>query len=85
MYGRHRARYWVEIGLSVSCGLLLLLTLVSREWIELFFGVDPDGGSGALEWLIVACLALLTLVFSALAHRERRRPVSTRTASQAQI
>jgi hypothetical protein len=85
MNRRHRARYWVEIGLCVTCGLLLLLTLVMREWIELFFGVDPDGGGGALEWLIVACLALLTLVFSALARRERRRPVSARTASQAQI
>lgn len=81
---RHRARYWVEIGLSVTCGLLLLLTLVTREWIELFFPVDPDGGSGALEWLIVACLALLVLAFGALARRERRRPVSART-SEARI
>jgi hypothetical protein len=85
MNRRHRARYWIEIGLSVACSLLLLLTLLTREWIELLFGVDPDGGSGALEWLIVACLALLALVFSVLARREGRRPVSARAASQARI
>jgi hypothetical protein len=77
-------RFWIEAGLGVTSGLLLLLTLVTREWIELLFGVDPDGGNGALEWLIVACLVLLTLVFSALARRERRRPMRARTASEVQ-
>jgi hypothetical protein len=84
MNPRVRKRFWIELGLGVLSGLLLVLTLVTREWIELLFGVDPDGGSGALEWVIVACLVLLTLVFSALARREHRRPISVRTASEAQ-
>ena len=73
---RRSTGFWIELGLAVSSGCLLVLTLVTREWIELLFGVDPDGGSGALEWLIVACLAMLTLMFSVLARREHRRLTS---------
>jgi hypothetical protein len=84
METRVRTRFWIEVGLGVASALVLVLTLITREWIELIFGVDPDGGSGALEWLIVAVLVLLTLVFGALARRERRRPLLAQPASDAQ-
>jgi hypothetical protein len=50
-----------------------LATLISREWIELLFRVDPDGGSGALEWGVVVVAGALTVLFAALARRDVRR------------
>jgi hypothetical protein len=63
--------------LAVVCGFLLLLTLIWRDWIEEAFGVDPDGGSGALEWAIVIGLALALVVCGALARTELRRSGAT--------
>jgi hypothetical protein len=66
-------RFRVEAALAALTGALLLLTLVSREWIEVLFGVDPDGGDGSLEWAIVGALLVTTVVFTALARTEWRR------------
>jgi hypothetical protein len=70
-----RRRFWWEAALATLTGLLLLLTIVTPQWIEEVFGVDPDGGSGALEWAIVAALAVLTAGFSLTAWLEWRRTV----------
>ncbi len=59
--------------------MLTVVTLVSREWIELLFGVDPDQGSGALEWLLVGVLALLAVGLLAFARAEDRRLVAATT------
>jgi hypothetical protein len=73
---RHRSRRLLltEIGLATATGLLTIVTLISREWIEIVFGIDPDHGSGAVEWLIVLALAAATLIFGLLARNEWRRP-----------
>jgi hypothetical protein len=70
---RMRRRFRVETGLACASFLLLLATLVWREWIELVFRVDPDHGNGTLEWLIVAVLAATTAVFAFRAHAQWRR------------
>jgi hypothetical protein len=71
---QRRIRFWIEAALAAFSGFLFVLTGVMPDWIERVFGVEPDAGSGALEWGIVAFFALVTLVFVAVARREWRRP-----------
>ena len=71
-----RRRFWVEAALAGTTAFLTLLTLVSKEWIEVVFGVDPDHGSGELEWLIVAVMVVATVAFAVVARLEYRRSAS---------
>jgi hypothetical protein len=48
------------------------LTLVWRDWIERLTGLDPDSGSGSVEWAIVAALLALAVWLITLATREWR-------------
>jgi hypothetical protein len=73
MLQKARVRFWIEVILAAVTAALLLLTLISREWIEEVFGVEPDAGSGALEWAIVIALAVAMVAFSLLARAEWKR------------
>lgn len=75
MRERIRSRFFVEIALATLTAGLFVLTLINREWIELLFGVDPDGGDGSLEIAIVGVLLVATIVFAWLARGEWRRAV----------
>ncbi|MFE4516948.1 ABC transporter permease [Kitasatospora sp. NPDC056783] len=55
-----RPRFWLETALGGLSGLLLLLTLLWPQWIETLLGLDPDAGSGTVEWLVVALAAAVT-------------------------
>lgn len=68
-----RTRFWLEVGLGIVTAILAVLTLVSKEWIELVFGVDPDQGSGTLEWALVGLALAVTLIVSLMARQEWRR------------
>jgi hypothetical protein len=74
-----RRRFWIEVAVAAASALALLATLLWREWIELVFHVDPDGGSGALEWLIVAVTATAALGCASLAPVEWRRAAPAAT------
>ena len=77
---RVRMRFWVEAGLAVSTAVLTVVTLISQEWIESLFEVDPDGGSGALEWSIVSVLAVVALLSGVVAHAEWRHAAANPSA-----
>ena len=74
---RHRVGrgFWVKLALAAISAALLVVTIVWHDWIEIVFRVDPDHGSGWLEWLIVILAFGLTLTFSISARQEWRRPV----------
>jgi hypothetical protein len=73
MTRRLRSRFYVEIVLGTLSFIGLAATLINRAWIESLFGVDPDQGSGVLEWAIVAGFVLATLITLSLAGYELRR------------
>jgi len=71
--GNVRLRFWGECALAGLAAVLAVLTAIWPDWIELLFGADPDGGDGSTEWGIVAALAVVAILFAALARFEHRR------------
>jgi len=65
-------RWRWEFAFAGLFSTLALITAVVPDWIELVCGMEPDGGSGSLEWAIVAVLGGLALLLAALSYRDRR-------------
>jgi hypothetical protein len=70
-------RFYLEAILAVLSTGLFVLTLISRDWIEVLFHVEPDEGNGSLEWLIVAVLFVVSAALIYLARRDWRRAESS--------
>jgi len=68
-----RRRFWLETGLAIVTGIMFVITLIRRDWIELIFNIDPDQGNGSLERLLVGALLVVTISLFALATYEWRR------------
>ena len=59
MNARLKARFWSEVILAALTATLGAVTAVVPTWIEAVFQIDPDHGSGAVEWAIVGvCFAV---------------------------
>jgi hypothetical protein len=67
--GRLRTRFWIETGLGTGAGLLFVLTLFWRDWLEAF-GFDPDQHSGSAEWLVAAAILSIAVVAGLAARLE---------------
>ncbi len=65
--------FWLQMSLTSIIGILFVITLIWRNWVELIFNIDPDQGNGSLEWMIVSSLLVVTLVLFALASYQWRR------------
>lgn len=63
------ARTRIDVIAGAVFGFLTILTLIVPDWIEVVFKVEPDGGNGSLEWLVVAGMAVVTLAFAVDARR----------------
>jgi hypothetical protein len=71
-----RMRFWFEPVLALVSLAALVLTLISRSWIETLTGLDPDSGSGATEWGIVAALMAVTISAVVMARVELKRALA---------
>lgn len=78
------ARFFATAGLSTVSGLLCLLTLFWKDWIEAITGLDPDHHNGFLEWAIVAALLVVTLVLTQATRTEWRVQQRVRDRSREQ-
>ena len=72
-----KARFYLESVLAALSTGLFVLTLISPDWIEIVFGIEPDEGNGSLEWLTVAVLFVLSVALITLARRDWRRAQSS--------
>ena len=77
-----RARFYVELVLGAAALLLLVVTLVWNDWIELVFRVDPDAGNGSLEKTICVVLLLAAIASAWLARTEWRRARAATAATR---
>lgn len=68
-----KRRFTVETALAAIAGFLVVLTLISHEWIEVLTGWDPDKGNGSLEWGIVVVLLAACIALSVRARADWQR------------
>ena len=73
MQGYKVLLFWIEASLAVLAGLLGILTLFWRDWIEAITGWSLDRHSGSAEFGLVAMLLITSVSCAAVARRTHRR------------
>jgi hypothetical protein len=70
------------IGLALVVGGVLA-GLLPKDWVEQFFNVDPDAGSGALELLVTLVPLVIGVALCAVALALRGRAAHSSTEPRA--
>ncbi|MGH2639107.1 MAG: ABC transporter permease [Rhabdochlamydiaceae bacterium] len=81
MKKRLRPIFWVESTLAALIAILIVATFIRNDWIEAIFHVDPDGGNGSFEKVVIGVLFVITLALFTLASFEWRRWRKAQTAT----
>ena len=76
MQGYRVLLFRIEVSLAVLTGLLGVLTLFWRDWIETLTGWSPDRHSGSVEIGLVAMLVITSVSCAAIARRTHRQLVA---------
>ena len=76
--GRCRA----EAVLGTVAALLAITTVLWSTWLESLTGLEPDGGSGEAEWLLVAGLLVVAIAAGFMARRDLRNARRSRPGRQ---
>ena len=66
----------IQVLCAVVAGLLAVLAALVPTWIEEATALEPDGGSGELEWLLAAAFGVISVVLWVMAYLTRRRLVA---------
>jgi len=66
----------IEVALAVLTGVLGVLSLFWRDWIEALTGWSPDRHSGSVEFGLIAVLLITSVSCAAVARSTRRRLVA---------
>ena len=72
MHSARTARWKIEAIAAAVFALAAAVTAAAPQWMEAL-GFDPDHGSGAAEWAIVAVLGIAFLACTAASSMHFRR------------
>jgi hypothetical protein len=76
MGGYKQWLFRIEVSLAVLTGILGVITIVWRDWIEALTGWSPDHHSGSAEFGLVAVLLITSVTCAAVARRTHRQLVA---------
>jgi hypothetical protein len=80
---RRDLAFSIETGIACAAYLLLGLTAAQPRWIETALHVDPDRGSGSLEWAIAIALLFVAATSGMAVARDRRRRLERKRRTSA--
>ena len=66
----------IEVALAVLTGVLGVLSLFWRDWIEALTGWSPDRHSGSVEFGLIAVLLITSVSCAAVARSTHRRLIA---------